>query len=612
MRSVNGRLRLAAAALGCGCLVLAALVSPSPPARAEVRLPHVFGDNMVLQRGKVVKIWGWAAKGEKVTVSFAGRTKTAVAGDDGKWLLRLDPLDADTPPGRLTAKGALNTITLENVAVGEVWLCSGQSNMEMHVCHAKDGDLELLAADRPGIRVLTIPQRSLPTPQEDFPIEVSGWQPEQKGRWLPADPGVVGKFPAVAYFFARRLHEVLKVPVGIIDNSWGGTTVETWISRGALERIPAAAELLKHWDGRIASWSAEEDRKKQLDQWHEQVEKAKAEGKEPPSEPQPRRSPQFERNNPAGCYNASIAPITDFAIRGAVFYQGINNIFPQRTNQYAKTYPALIADWRRAWGEALLPICIVQICTWGRPASQMPMEETLLSPAAHIRETHLKTHLSAPNTGLVVTFDIGDHNMHSQNKAEIGRRIARWALARQYGRGIAYSGPLYESMKKEGSRIIVHFRKAGGPVGRERRLRTRSYPERGSLKGFVIAGADRKFYPAQARCVEDTVEVWSDRVKDPAAVRYAWATWPEGNLVWNLGNLPASPFRTDDWPLLEDAPLDGKSKAYQEWRARRVRRLNEARRQALRRNAEEAGKLLEEYRKAREKAAAKRRITNVE
>jgi sialate O-acetylesterase len=290
MRSVNGSPR-SAAARGCGCLLFAALVSLCSPARAEVRLPHVFGDNMVLQRDKPVKVWGWADKGEKVTVAFAGQTRTATAGDDGKWLLKLDPPDANTPPGRLVARGASNTIALQNVAVGEVWLCSGQSNMEMHVYYAKDGDLELLAADRPGIRVLTIPQRSLPRPQEDFPVETSGWQPEPKGQWLPADPNVVGKFPAVAYFFARQLHEVLKVPVGIIDNSWGGSTVETWISRGALERVPAAAELLKHWDGRIASWSAEEDRKKQLEQWQKRVEKAKAEGKKPPGEPSRGRAP---------------------------------------------------------------------------------------------------------------------------------------------------------------------------------------------------------------------------------------------------------------------------------------------------------------------------------
>ncbi len=605
MRSLNAS-PCFAAARGCASLLPVVLAGLCPSARAEVRLPHVFGDNMVLQRDKPVKVWGWADKGEKVTVAFAGQTKTATAGDDGKWLLKLDPLDTGAPPGRLVAKGASNTVAFENVAVGEVWLCSGQSNMEMHVYYAKDGDLELLAADRPGIRVLTIPQRSLTAPQEDFPVEVSGWQPEQKGQWLPSDPNVVGKFPAVAYFFARQLHEVLKVPVGIIDNSWGGSTVETWISRPALERIPAAAELLKHWDGRIASWSAEEDRKKQLDQWQKRVAKAKAEGKKPPGEPEPRKSPKYARNNPAGCYNASIGPLTNFAIRGAVFYQGINNIFPQRTNQYTKTYPALIADWRRAWGDGDLPICIVQICTWGRPASDKPMEETLLSPAAHIRETHLKTHLATRSTGLVVTFDIGDNNMHSQNKQEIGRRIARWALARQHGRRLAYSGPLYKSMKKEGNKVILYFHKAGGPVGRGKYLKTKSYPEWKSLKGFVIAGADRKFYPAQARCVEDTVEVWSDRVKDPAAVRYAWGTWPEGNLVWNMGNLPASPFRTDDWPLLEDAPLDGRSKAYQEWKGRKYRQLNEARKHALQRNAEEAAKLLEEYRKAQEKAAAKR------
>jgi sialate O-acetylesterase len=570
--------------------VLAAAAYLCVPAVAEVRLPHVFGDHMVLQRGKPIRLWGWAAGGEKVTVAFAGQSKTTVAGGDGRWTLQLEPLDANRPPAQLLVTGAANTVALKDVAIGEVWLVSGQSNMEMRLLAAKDGEIEVPAARYPGIRVLSIPLYSRTKPQEDFPVEVSGLFSEDKGRWLVCDPNTAGSFPAAGYYFARQIHRVLGVPVGRIDNSWGGTTVEAWISRPTLEKIPEAAPLLKFWHDRLAAWSPQEAARQyeaKLAAWQKQAAEAKAAGKGPPGKPAMAQDPAADRNHPGGCFNACIAPIGRFALRGAVFYQGVNNAIPGRANLYGRTFPAIVPDWRRAFGEPELPFCIVQLCTWGAHASEMFLEEAMLSPAAHIRETQLKTHLAAANSGLVVTTDLGHRSIHPPNKKDVGLRIARWALATQYGMAhVAWTGPLYQSMTKQGGKVILHFR----PVGPTWSRRTGAAPEN-VLKGFVIAGADRKWHGAQARCVGETVEVWSDAVADPAAVRYAWATFPEGNLVGGR-DLPASPFRTDDWPLLEDAPLDHRSKEYQAWRQRRHQRVLQARQDARLRMSQETQRTL--------------------
>ncbi len=470
-------------------LAISILVMLSAAPRAEVKPHQLFCDNMVIQQGIPVPVWGTAEPGEDVAVSIAGQRKTAKAGSDGRWMVRLDPLKAGGPH-----EMTVGPVTIRNVLVGEVWICSGQSNMEMSVRSSANAQAEIAAADYPKIRLFTVPRRPADSPQK-----------EVAGSWKECGPETVPGFSAVAYFFGRELHKALNAPVGLIHTSWGGTAAELWTSRRVLEA-----------DGGLKSLF--EAHQRRLKNYEEAARKAQAEGKQAPRKPGP---------GPAQLYNGMIAPLIPYAIAGAIWYQGESNA--GRAAQYRKLFPAMIRNWREDWGQGDFPFLFVQLANY-MARKQEPSE----SRWAELREAQLDT-LSVPKTGMAVIIDVGDaKDIHPKNKQDVGRRLALAARRVAYGEDIVYSGPLYDSMKVEGSKARISFKHVGGGL-----------VARGEkLVGFSIAGGDKAFVWAEARIEGDTVVVWSDRVEKPAAVRYAWADNPECNL-YNKEGLPASPFRTD-------------------------------------------------------------------
>ena len=441
----------------CALVVLAGAV-----AQAAVKLPAVIGDGMVLQRGQPLPIWGWADKGEEVTVTIAGQKHVTKAGDDGRWKVTLDKL-AVGQPLEMTVEGSSgNKITLKNILVGEVWVCSGQSNMAIGVCACKNGKEETAAASHPHIRLFLVAQAQAAQPASDV-----------KGNWKSCTPEniAVGKpdcggFSAVAYYFGRQLHNELKVPIGVIDTSVGGTPAEFWTSRKALEANPALKPLSQ---------------------------------------------------GEASClYNGMIAPLMPYAIRGAIWYQGESNV--PAAYRYRTLFPAMIANWRADWGQGDFPFGFVQIAPYNYH------RDWKVDPAfcAELWESQLLTLKSTPNTGMAVTTDITDLNdIHPKNKQEVGRRLALWALAKVYGRDVVYSGPIYKSMAVEGDKVRLQFDHRGsGLAARDGK----------ALTDFTIAGDDKKFVPAVATIDGDSVVVHSDQVAKPVAVRYAWHDTATPNL----------------------------------------------------------------------------------
>ena len=639
-------------------------------ARADVRVPSVIGDNMVLQQGRKARVWGWAEPGERVTVSFHGEKADATADARGRWEVFTGPHKAGGP-FELTVAGR-NTLTFRNVLVGEVWVCSGQSNMEWSLANTQDGAKESAAADYPFIHLFTVQKKTSADPLDNV-----------EGRWVVTTPKEAAQFSAVGYFFGRELHKRLGVPVGLIHTSWGGTPAEAWTSRGALS-APTLRPILERYDNQLADLPRlQREYERARDEWARQYvtadpgNKGEPQGfakpehdtagwkqmnlpqlwetagldvdgvvwfrrevevpaawagkdltlklgaiddfdttyfngervgsvgtdtpnswvlqrsyrvpgslvragrntvavrvfdrvggggfgggdmtlapadsktekgvaldgvwlyKEEATVPsrdidwsrQPQAPGPANQNSPTVLYNAMLVPLFPYAIRGAIWYQGESNA--GRAYQYRTLFPAMIRDWRAAWGQGDFPFYFVQLANWkARP------QDSIDSEWAELREAQTLTLAAAPNTGMAVTIDIGDpEDIHPRNKLDVGQRLARWALADTYGLKLEKSGPLYDSFKVEGDRVRVSFKHAGG-------LKTR---DGATPAGFYVAGADRKFVPAEARVEKGEVVVWSKHVPAPVAVRYAWADNPPANL-YNSDGLPASPFRTDDWP----------------------------------------------------------------
>ena len=636
---------------------------------ADVRVPAIIGDNMVLQQGKKIRIWGWANPNEKVSVVFASQKANAVADVSGHWQTLLGPVKAGGP-FELTIS-ASNTLTIKNVLVGEVWICSGQSNMEWPLINSQNGADAVAQANYPEIRLFTVQKTTSRTPLDDV-----------KGQWIVTTPDKVGQFSAVGYFFGRELYQKLNVPVGLIHTSWGGTPAEAWTSNDALattsdlqpilaryqEGLKNVGERQQEYARRLAEWSQknlyqDEGNKGEalgyaasqtntadwptmnLPQYFEtaglkmdgaiwfrkEIEipqswagrslelnlaaiddfdttyfngtKVGGIGSETPNsynvprhykipaelvragknviavrvfdsageggfgagtmslrpsegaeEPvslgglwsykvelaltpkspdwgsRPEAAGPTNQNSPSVLYNAMIAPLTPLTIRGAIWYQGESNA--GRAYQYRTLFPTMIRNWRNAWGEGDFPFYYVQLANF-QPIKDAPGE----SEWAELREAQTLT-LHEPQTGMAVIIDIGEaKDIHPRNKVDVGHRLALWALANTYGEKIEYSGPLFQSFSIEGDKLRVKFRHAAG-------LKT---SDGGAPKGFAIAGEDHKFVWADARIEGDEVVLSSKEVTKPIAVRYAWADNPVCNLYNTIG-LPASPFRSDDWP----------------------------------------------------------------
>ena len=493
-------------------LALALTLTPLP-SFADVKLPSLFSDHTVLQRGQAVPVWGTAEPGEEVSVSIAGQTETTKAGSDGKWKVSLKPLK-EIDSTTLTVKGK-NTITVNDVAVGEVWLASGQSNMEYRLANdARSAETIPASADKE-FRFFTVGRNTSDTPLS-----------EVKSNWVVADPATSGGCSAVAYYFARDLRKALKVPVGIIHSSVGGTPAEAWTSHEALaanaDLDKALNELqetaVKAYPAKLEEYQKNEP--KLLEKWQADTDKAKAAGTLPlPRKPAPPGDPAKSTGRPSCLYNAMIAPLEPYGIRGVIWYQGESN--SGRAAQYRTLFPVMISDWRKAWSNKDLPFFFVQIA----PHQGMVPE---------IREAQLLTAEKVPHTGIAVITDYGDaKDIHPKQKEPVGTRLALDARATVYGEKIEYSGPTFDSMKVEDGKAILKFKHAVGLTAKD-----------GELKGFTIAGEDKTFVPAKAEIKGETVIVSAENVGKPASVRYGWANVPDVNL-YNAAGLPASPFRTD-------------------------------------------------------------------
>ncbi len=489
-------------------------------AHAELKLPAIFTDHMVLQQGQQNRVWGWAGVGEKVTVSIHGQSQSTTAGADGRWIVTLEPLPVGGPHTL-----QVNDRKIEDVLVGEVWVCSGQSNMQWSINASNDPDLEKLAANYPKIRLISLPHVGTQEPQSDF-----------KGAWQVCSPESVANFSAVGYFFGRQLHQTLDVPVGLINNAWGGSSCEAWVRRDLLKANEEAyGPLMARWEEleQRASDPAEIAKiEAAIKEWRIAAEAAKAEKKPIPAQPQDIRQQMGNQHRPANLYNGMIKPILGYGIRGAIWYQGESNA--GRAYQYRELFPLMIQNWRDDWGQGDFPFYWVQLADY-------KAEQTLPGDSdwAELREAQTMTMAKLPKTGEAVIIDIGEgKDIHPKNKQDVGRRLARWALANEYGVSIAHRSPRYKSMQVEGNKVTLTFDHVNG-------FRTFDVAE---AVGFTIAGEDRQWYWAEGKVTgANTIEVFATAVPKPVAVRYAWADNPVCNVFSNEG-LPLTPFRTDDWP----------------------------------------------------------------
>ncbi len=526
------------------------------PAKGEVKLPTLFGDHMVLQQEKTLPVWGWANAGEKVTVTAFGNTAAATTGSDGKWHVDLPALAGGTPAGTLTVVGT-NTITINDVLVGDVWLCSGQSNMEFVLRNANGGAAAVAGATDPLIRLFHVPHEQALGPRDQVP-----------GKWEVCSPKSVSDFTAVGYFFARELRPVIKRPMGLIESNVGGTPAEAWTDLPTLQSHPELkhyadtfAKIMEKYpggDAEYAAKSAEYDiaaakmleasktnpaYQAAISKWKLAV-KATPPGQPAPMQPRPPqpRTLGVQKTAPTVLFNGMIAPLIPYPIKGEIWYQGESNAGKTAdAADYETLFPAMITDWRTLWKEGDFPFLYVQLANFTAPNADWP----------RLRESQLKT-LTLPATGMAVIIDIGTRkNIHPTDKADVGRRLSLAARHIAYGEHVVYTGPLYDSMKIEGNRIRISFKSesvgSGLTIGKAPWVDPNGIAVSGTeLEGFMIAGDDKKWMPATASVDGDSLLVGNAQVTNPVAVRYGWADNPTCNL-YNKEGLPASPFRTDNW-----------------------------------------------------------------
>lgn len=500
---------------------LLALAVCSFTAQANVTLAPLFRDGAVLQQGKSVPVWGQADPGEKITVEFQGQKKEVTAGADGKWRINLDPLSVSATPTELIATGK-NTVKVSDVLVGEVWICSGQSNMAWYVKNAKDFDQEAAAANLPLIRHFKVELKPSEKPEDTL-----------NGEWATCSPQTVGDFSATGYFFGRELYKTLNVPIGLINTSYGGTPVESWMSDAALKENPAFASVFARWKQTLSDYPNQlKIYEQRAEKWKADREAAQKAGQ--PFATRPPRKPDGpgSRMSPSSLFNAMVHPLIPYGIRGVIWYQGEANA--ARFTEYGALFQGMITQWRRDFAQDNVPFYFVQLANLERKAD--PSSEQW----AFQREAQASA-LKLPHTGMAVAVDIGEAgNIHPKNKQEVGRRLALIALALTYEKGGEYAGPVFKSAQADGSAMKVSFDHARG-------LKVLDTPGT-----YELAGADRKFYPASARVVGEELVVTSPSVTQPTAVRYGWKNNPSINL-YNEAGLPAPPFRSDDWEAPADA-----------------------------------------------------------
>lgn len=496
-------------------------------AQAEIKLPAIIGDNMVLQQKQANPIWGWDTPGTEVKVTFAGQTKTAKAGADGKWTVKLDAVPANAKPATMSIAGT-NKVELKNILVGEVWICSGQSNMQWTVAQSYDGDLEIATAKFPNIRLISVPQVGTQEPQNDF-----------KGAWAECSPANVGEFSGVGFFFGRTLHQTLDVPVGLIDNAWGGSAAEAWVRRDVLEKDARFKTLMDGWVAREKDLSSEAAKKRYetaLAGWKKRAEEAKAKKAEfrerAPQSPQQQLS---GNSRPGNIYNGVLLPTIGYGIKGAIWYQGESNA--SRAYEYGYLFPLMITHWRDEWKQGDFPFYWVQLADF---KAEQPLPGD--SDWAELRESQTKTQNAIKNGGQAVIIDIGEgRDIHPRNKRDVADRLVRLALAKDYGVKIPHRSPEYKSIEIQGNKAIVTLDTFGSS------LYTFDVTE---VKGLAVCGEDKKWVWATGKLLgADKIEVTAPGVAKPVAVRYAWSDNPVCNLFSKEG-LPVTPFRSDSFEMI--------------------------------------------------------------
>ena len=505
-------------------LLLALALAFTSALRAELKLPAIIGDHMVLQQKQANPIWGWDTPGTAVTVEFAGKSYAATAGADGKWTVKLDPADANAIPQTLAIAGTTRR-ELTDVLIGEVWMCSGQSNMGFKLASDWNGDLEAAASKLPNLRFISVPTVGTQELKTDF-----------KGQWRASTPETAKTFSAVGFLFGRYIHEIVGVPVGLIDNSWGGSAAEAWIRRSTIDadpRFQTHLGFMRQREADIASGKAKTEHEAAMAKWKLATDKAKAEGKTAPTAPQSPEQWLAGNARPGNIFAGMVHPTLGYGLKGVIWYQGESNA--SRAYDHAQLFPFLIEQWRKEWGQGDFAFYWVQLADYMAEKSA-PGE----SAWAELRETQTKT-MKLPHTGQAVIIDLGEgKDIHPRNKHDVAARLVRWALVQDYGLKLPYRSPEFKSLAVAGNKATVTFDCFGST------LRAFDVAE---PRGFAVCGEDRVWHWATGKVIApNQVEVSSPEVSAPVAVRYAWADNPVCNLFSNDG-LPVTPFRTDDFEL---------------------------------------------------------------
>ena len=577
-------------------LIFATLCLIAPViARAELSLPNFFSDHMVLQRDRAASIWGTANPGSRVRVEFKGQQKSIDADADGRWRVGIPTGEADSTGATLTIQSGSDSVTIEDVLVGEVWFASGQSNMVFTMNRVSAYAEMIKTSNHPQIRMFNAVNVTAVEPQDNI-----------EGQWSQCSPATVPGYSAVAFFFARKLHQDLGVPIGVIKSAWGGKPVETFTSREALKTLPGTKALVDAALQADASHDEAEmqaDYQRRLTQWEdaaaERRKQPEAERKRLPRKPAKPKRPLATEGKPGVLFNSMIHPFVGFTMRGAIWYQGEANAKPGAV-PYDQTLPLMIRDWRQRWGDDF-SFYFVQLANFREPSVEAGTPDLWALLQDRMRQVLQTT----PKTGMAIINDVGEaKDIHPKNKKDPGERLALWALAKDYSRDLVYSGPLYRASEVKGTTIRVTFDQCGDG------LQAR---DGGKLERFEIAGKDQVWHWAEANVDGvDGVIVSSSHVPQPVAVRYAWAANPQGANLVNSEGLPASVFRTDDWEDVEALPTSGATKTQAERRllANQIKQLNAAlekldrRSDAFKKLGERRKKLWERFRATKQSGSA--------
>lgn len=581
---------------------------------------NLFQSNMVLQRDKPVRVWGWAAPGESVTVAFAGQTLKTTAGDDRAWAVMLPAMGANSSAQTLTVAGKSKTLTLDNVLVGDVWILGGQSNMEFPLPKVEHGELEIVSANYKRIRILTLPKTMGDKPRKSFARlhEWSSWSGRhfRKGDWDVCSPDTVRELSAIGFVFARRIHTAADIPIGVIDASVGGTTVETWTPEVVLRSIdtPEVKDLLARWDEKVATFDPKADLEARIKKHHDWVANMKKQGREVPANrvapTETRPGPARDQNRPGDRYKNMMEPLKGASVKGAIFHQGFNNALGAGSTgaaMYYQVFGPMITAWRSTFNDPEMPFGIISLCTAGDMQTRDNYLEMMVDNGVYIREAQYKTFVDFHKAddkqiGFVSGFDQRRSWYHPQKKMRLGERAAAWAIATQYGgeRSIRWLPPMVKEMAVENGRIVL-------------RLDSNVYVPNGApIEGFAIAGEDRKFQPAEAQWLEKdkdsrgrvqydkaVVVLSSPHVSTPIHFRYAWGRNPLGNLrAQNNAIVPFATQRSDDWKI-EETPLGGSLETFNSRQTQRMMRLED-----MERRLKDAQRFIDEHRAKHEKESA--------